>query len=225
MSAGSLADAEALIEKEFPIGLIVNQTPESDSASWIGDSGEISRMHDVPVIRCSIPSPSWLRQNGDLADCLTKPVSRERLTQTVSRFCHGPSKILVVDDDPGFVSLITRMLLSMDEHHRILPAFGGSQAVALARLEKPDLILLDLLMPEMDGFEVIRALRDGPAVACKMVAVTATSYAEEALLQRGCYFTVTQPRGLSTVAVVDLLNEVFRVSKPHYADSMTRAKD
>ncbi len=224
LQTDSLAEADALIAQEYPVGVIINQRPD-EAGAWIGDSGEIGRHNDVPVLRCSLPSPSWLQENADLAECLTKPVTRERLAQTVERWCHAPSTILVVDDDPGFVSLMTRMLTSLGHNHRILAAYGGEQAITVARSEKPDLVLLDLLMPDMDGFEVLDALRREPAPGRRIVAVTATSYAEEALLKRGCYFALTQPQGLPTATVVDLLNGVFQVVRPCYADSMTRVKD
>jgi len=65
-----------------------------------------------------------------------------------------------VDDEPATVELLTDMLGS--QGYRVLSAPDGRQGIELARAERPDLIVLDLLMPEVTGFEVVRELRGHP---------------------------------------------------------------
>jgi DNA-binding response OmpR family regulator len=72
-----------------------------------------------------------------------------------------PEKILIVDDDLDTLRLVGLML--QHQGYRIVAASGGIQAIGLAQSEKPDLILLDIMMPEMDGYEVARKLRTDPA--------------------------------------------------------------
>lgn len=68
--------------------------------------------------------------------------------------------ILVVDDDLQTVKLISLML--QRKGYRVTPATSGAQALAKAETEQPDLIILDVMMPDMDGFEVCRRLRSNP---------------------------------------------------------------
>jgi CheY-like chemotaxis protein len=68
------------------------------------------------------------------------------------------SAILVVDDDPNVLDMHVRMLESR-VNSRILKARNGRQALEIFAQECPDLVLLDLMMPEMDGFEVLREMR------------------------------------------------------------------
>ena len=70
------------------------------------------------------------------------------------------TKVLIVDDDPDMRLAIASVLSSRDYH--ITEAGDGEEALRKLREEKPDLILLDLLMPKMDGFAVLRILRDSP---------------------------------------------------------------
>ncbi len=67
------------------------------------------------------------------------------------------NKIMVVDDEPRIVSVIESYLKQYG--HEVITAFDGKQALALADKEKPDLIVLDIMMPEMDGYEVLRQHR------------------------------------------------------------------
>ena len=66
--------------------------------------------------------------------------------------------ILLVDDDPDISSV---MALALNErNYTVLNAYDGLQAIALAKLEKPDIIVLDVMLPEFNGFEVLKRLKE-----------------------------------------------------------------
>jgi len=69
-----------------------------------------------------------------------------------------PEKILLADDDPDIVEVISMLL--EDEGYELVVAKDGAEALEKIKLENPDLIILDLLMPHVDGFEVFNMLRD-----------------------------------------------------------------
>jgi pilus assembly protein CpaE len=72
-----------------------------------------------------------------------------------------PAKILVADDDTMLQRLISSTLKL--EHHEIVQAANGQEALDLVRTERPDLVILDVMMPEINGFDVCAALRKDPA--------------------------------------------------------------
>jgi two-component system alkaline phosphatase synthesis response regulator PhoP len=72
-------------------------------------------------------------------------------------------RILVVDDDPEIVRLL-RAYLEQDGF-RVFAAYGGSEAMRILRSERPDLVLLDLMLPERDGWDVTRIVRSDPTLA------------------------------------------------------------
>jgi len=72
-------------------------------------------------------------------------------------------RLLLVDDDPAFLELMTHVLRA--EGRELITAANGEEALAEARLRIPDLIILDIKMPRMDGFTLIRRLRSEPAFA------------------------------------------------------------
>ncbi|MBT7648728.1 MAG: PleD family two-component system response regulator, partial [Rhodospirillaceae bacterium] len=90
-------------------------------------------------------------------------------------------RILVVDDQPLNVKLLEAKLTS--EYYDVLTANGGAAAIRIATEERPDLILLDVMMPDMDGYEVCRVLRDQPATMhIPIVMVTALSDSADRVL-------------------------------------------
>ncbi len=217
LAARDVDEAEALIESHHPLAVVVNLPPDAPRQNWLGPIGRLSARYSVPVLRCSIPSLSWLQQSAGLDDCLSKPVSREMLRSVLARYCPGPGKVLVVDDDQGFVNLISRMLGTMEVTREVFVAYGGAEALRLAHTARPDVILLDLLMPEMDGFAVVEAIHRDPQLRKTwIVALTATSYAEEALRRRGGHLTLSQSQGLSTGTLMRLLNAALEVVQPDY---------
>lgn len=85
-----------------------------------------------------------------------------------------PAKILVIDDEESNRKLL-EVLVQADGHITIAAA-DGEAGIALAFAEKPDVILLDLMMPGLDGFEVVRRLKNNPATASLPIVVVTALY-------------------------------------------------
>jgi DNA-binding response OmpR family regulator len=89
----------------------------------------------------------------------------------MSKAQHAAS-ILVVDDDPEIVTMLSTRLTKRG--YKVSTASDGHRALELAKREKPDLVLLDVMMPGKSGWEVARALKQDPVTATiKIVMVTA----------------------------------------------------
>jgi len=85
------------------------------------------------------------------------------------------TKILLVDDDPDFVEA-TKIILE-SAPYEVEVAYNGTEALAKVRKEKPDLIILDIIMPEQDGFKVCKALKEDPELS-KIPIIMLTSLSE-----------------------------------------------
>ena len=114
-------------------------------------------------------------------DYLTKPIAVSELTQALDQqWPADPVKVnqprrtfLVVDDDPATLDLHARIVQTQAPTNRVLKANNGRAALAILAREAVDLVLLDLLMPELDGFGVLEAMRAQPATrAIPVIVVT-----------------------------------------------------
>jgi GAF domain-containing protein/CheY-like chemotaxis protein len=150
---------------------------------------------EIPVIMLTIVDDRNLGYALGASDYLTKPIDRERLVSVLKQHRRdGP--VLVVDDDAEVRQLLRRMLES--EGFAVVEAENGRVALERLRGESPSLILLDLMMPEMDGFEFVAELRrhDGWR-AIPIVVITARDLSRddrerlnghvEKILQKGTY--------------------------------------
>lgn len=120
-------------------------------------------------------------------------------------------KILVVDDDRKTVDLI-KLYLEKDGY-RVLAAFDGQQALELARQKRPDLIVLDLMLPQVDGLDVCRILRAESGVPIIMLTARTTEEDKLLGLDLGADDYVTKP--FSPREVVARVKAVLRRSQPH----------
>jgi adenylate cyclase len=105
-----------------------------------------------------------------------------------------PAKILVVDDTPRNVKLLADLLTV--KGYSVVTAASGREALALVEAEQPDLVLLDVVMPEMSGYEVCRAIRAQPATAMlPVIMVTALDPGEERVkgIEAGADDFLTKP--------------------------------
>ncbi|MGI6379470.1 MAG: ATP-binding protein [Anaerolineae bacterium] len=207
-------EVDAQIEAHHPVMLVVNRPPDADPASWVDIPPGAAERYALPVVRCSIPSGAWMREADSIDDCVSKPISLDMLRRVLGD--EPPASVLVVDDDRGFVSLIRRMLRALDYGGRVMMAYNGEDAVELARSFEPELILLDLVLPGIDGFGVASACRRLDGETPRIVAVTATSYASEFLQRRGSRITLTRAGGISTGRVVEFLSLIPELVTPDY---------
>ena len=161
---------------------------------------------DVPVVMVTIVDDKNLGYTLGAADYLTKPVDRKTLLATMHRLQAG-GEVLVVDDEPSVRELTRRMLEA--EAIQVREARDGAEALAEIRRRPPGLIILDLMMPVMDGFEFLRQLRQDPGISdLPVIVVTAKDLTEEDRAQLDSL--VTQVLHKSSLAREDLLGRVRR---------------
>jgi CheY-like chemotaxis protein len=129
----------------------------------------------IPVIVCSIDEQRERAFRMGAADFLVKSIDEQTLLDAVRKIEleRDSRKILIIDDQPESIRLV-RDALSADERFKVLEAIGGAQGLDVVRSHWPDLIILDLRMPEMDGFTVFEALKaDAETATIPVLVVTA----------------------------------------------------
>ncbi len=118
-------------------------------------------------------------------------------------------KVLLADDEEGILALVVATLKNEDRYH-LLVARDGQEALMIARQQKPDLAMLDILMPRMDGDEVCRALKDDPATA-QTTVVLLTALDPEVAWRRGLEASaddyLTKP--FSPTALLEKVEEIL----------------
>jgi YesN/AraC family two-component response regulator len=148
---------------------------------------------DVPVVFYSLPEE---RESGSVLELnyLAKPLGSSELAQAIERHdltgqeSQAAQTILVVEDDPQLLNLHMRMVQTQLPGSRVVPARNGREALEVMEHTRPALVLLDLMMPEVDGFKVLEAMRrreitrDVPVIVLTAQSLTET---EMARLQQG----------------------------------------
>jgi PAS domain S-box-containing protein len=128
---------------------------------------DIEALAQVPVVVITLAASEMAPAVGAAA-VLNKPISRSQLTATLAGLGLPPLArrtytVMVVDDDPKAVEVIATFL--PPPAYAVVRAYGGSEAIVLAQRLRPDLILLDLMMPDVNGFDVVNALQKSSETA------------------------------------------------------------
>lgn len=170
--------------------------------------------YNTPVVRCFVPGePEAARQLG-VVDYLVKPVSITKLQTNIEKR-YGPEAktILVVDDEPDELHLFVRMLESMPTRHRILQATDGGRALSMMRNRKPDIVLMDLVMPSMDGFQVLAEKSHDPSISnIPVIVISARDPIGEPIL--GNTLSVSQSGGFTVTNLMDCLQVLTDILSP-----------
>jgi AraC-like DNA-binding protein len=165
MVVGPTTDWLARLIAAPPGAVVLGQSPDSERG-W--ETLRVLKSHpatrDIPVLFYSLMRGGESGAALDL-DWVAKPVGAAELARALDR--QGLSRvkeeqtILVVDDEPGVLEMNVRIARSQSPSCRVLTARDGREALALIRQERPDLVLLDLMMPELDGFGVLEGMQQG----------------------------------------------------------------
>jgi CheY-like chemotaxis protein len=126
---------------------------------------------------------------------------------------HHPGVLLVADDDEDTRALFRTLLTARG--HRVVEARDGAECLEAARTARPDLLMLDLRMPGLDGFEVMNRLRSDPSTAAlPVLAITAMAEAtiQERALKAGCAGILVKP--VSPREVMTLVERLLVRARP-----------
>ena len=131
-------------------------------------------LRDVPVVILTVVDERDVGLALGAVDYLVKPVSRDALLACLARHVAPPLgdgriKVMAVDDDPAALALIRGVL--EPEGFDVVVSDGGADALARASAVMPDVVVCDLMMPEVDGFDVVAGLKRDPRTAAVPILV------------------------------------------------------
>ena len=154
--------ALALARKVRPDAITLDiMMPRMDGWSVLTALKSDPELAEIPVIVVTITTDRGVALSLGAADFMTKPVERNRLVSVLNTLLHGRGSVLLIEDEPQARDLTKRQLQRLDL--QVIETTNGREAIAwLTSNPAPGMILLDLLMPEMDGFSVLDAIEKHP---------------------------------------------------------------
>ncbi|MBI2939525.1 MAG: response regulator, partial [Chloroflexi bacterium] len=159
-------------------------------------------LRSLPTLSCALRTRREIAQDLRVAGYLAKPVTREQVRTALRQLGRPINRLLIVDDDPEMVSLLARMSRSLFRRCQVHRAHGGEECLRLMRESRPDVVLLDLIMPDVDGYTVLEAMRDDASLTdIPVVVVSAKRPGDDAVVIR--HFEVSRDSGLSVAELMD----------------------
>lgn len=157
-----------LLQKSPAHAVIINTAAPGDLRKTV----EQARLdiRDTPIIGCSIPPQMDHALTAGAVDYLIKPVTQSDLREAIEAIETPVKRILLVDDLADIRQLFTRILHRIDPAFEVITATNGFEALEQMRQTPPDLVLLDIVMPGMDGWQVLdhkkkdESIRDIPVI-------------------------------------------------------------
>lgn len=211
MPALTLEEAIEEISRTPAQALLVNTMRVTETVERLHCLGSLP--YGVPVLVCSIPGIEQAIGELGVTDYLVKPVSRDVLLSALKRIGENVKTVLVVDDEPDALRLFGRMLGEGEPSYRVLRASDGRQALEILRREPVDALLLDLVMPEMDGFQLL-AIRNEDAVLRRIPVILISARDPLAQPVVSHVLAVTCRGGLSVPQLLRSINALRTILGP-----------
>ena len=161
IEAASGAEGLAAARAHRPAAIILDIImPHQDGWSVLRALKNDPELCEIPVILATILADRELGLSLGAVEYLTKPIDTERLVRTIEACGNGKRDVLIVDDDQASRDFLRRILTK--KNWQVHEASDGVRGIELMKRLSPRLVLLDLLMPEMDGFETLSEMQQIP---------------------------------------------------------------
>ncbi|MHB1294162.1 MAG: ATP-binding protein [Anaerolineae bacterium] len=217
----AIEDLPAAIEANAPVALLINEAPFAAASQPEADDEPFDLQAfphmdlDIPIITCWVPERGPLMDGIGDADYLAKPVARSQMLDRMHKVAPDAKSVLLVDDDPQARQLFGRMLSSLSRDLVILDAEDGDTALELLVERRPDLLILDLVMPNKDGFAVLEEkAADERICDIPTIIVSARDPVRGPIVSRS--LTVTRQDGLSTRDLTLAVQALARALQPRF---------
>ncbi len=203
-------NVRALVDYHQPLALLIDAACETDTPpAWLN---ELPR--DLPIVHVALPGSLNSARALGIKNYLIKPVLREQLLDAIAQLEAPVRSILIVDDDPELVDLISRMLQSSGNEYELRIAYQGIEALGILMQHPVDLMLLDMMMPELGGIDVLFAMKQEAALANIPVIVISGQPTEEITPEVGLALRVTRAQDTSLLQVLTCLNALVKGLPP-----------
>ncbi|MCB8969165.1 MAG: response regulator [Ardenticatenaceae bacterium] len=177
----------------------------------------------VPVISCSLPSRTWMADAFGALACLNKPINFELLNRIIDEV-GGVQNLLVVDDNSGICQLVERGLSARSEPLAVRVAYDGESGLSAMRQQPPDLLLLDLIMPGLNGREVFDIMQQDAALAqIPVVLLTATDFISEQFAGQTSQLVIQRSQLFQPVELLQCIQPIVKALQPRYGNWLADA--
>ncbi len=177
IAAQSVEEAIRLMEAIQPSAMVVSNEQDKNLLT-----AAAQRAGQSPaVIVCPMPSGRRAMQIYGATDYLVKPVTQQALHSAIQRINIVPYNVLVIDDDQDIVRMFGRMIQTLPGVQEVWKAYSGREGLALMRYQRPDLVILDVLMPDVDGLTTLQMMQNDPTLCDIPVIIASASGATEAI--------------------------------------------
>ncbi|ANY69457.1 hypothetical protein BBD42_25455 [Paenibacillus sp. BIHB 4019] len=199
--------------------------PNMDGWSVLNALKNDAELADIPVVIWSMTSDRQQGYTLGVSEYLTKPVERERMIRVMDKYIKQSDdhQILVIEDDATTSELMTKLL--QREGYVVAQARNGRLALEHMASVMPSLILLDLMMPEMDGFQFISELRKhGEWNEIPVVVVTAKSITQEERQKLNSYAkNIIQKEKLEYHSLLSEIRRLMALAKDNKSEAAPQA--
>jgi len=191
--------------------LVVNAPPTEQSD--ILDSALAGLSYEIPILTCWIPGNEEIANQMNVADYLIKPVTSKKILSTLESLGDNINSILLVDDNPEILQLFSRILSGVEKDFRVLRAKSGQRALDLLRERHPDVMLLDLVMTGMSGFQVLQIKSQDPSI-CEIPVVVISSQDPRGEPIVSNMLNLTRKDGLSMRDLIACIQTISEILSP-----------
>jgi len=210
-----LDQARHAAQQLMPEAVVVDAACEKLDPAHLDVLAQAWQMPSTPFLACPLPGEEPLHRRLAADGYLIKPISRQNLWDMLRQFGEDIDSILIVDDDHDFVRMLSRMLDNPLRRYQVIGAHSGHEGLEMLRHHQPDLVLLDLMLPDISGLQVIKRVRSTPTGRQLPIVIVSARGEIDHLEPLNGTVCITKAEGLTPGEIVRWVQEVLHTTTKH----------
>jgi signal transduction histidine kinase/CheY-like chemotaxis protein len=205
LSTGSLEEASREMEAASARLMVIN-SPDADADSRLS----FTNPFNVPVVTCWMPGREEAARQLGVVHYLLKPVEQKVLLSSLDEIGKEDLSVLLVDDDPETTQLFARIISLARPAARVIRAGSGREALQLMKERKPDVVVLDFVLPDLTGFDLLAEKDLDPGIQ-KIPVIIVSSVDPSGIPIVANRFSVRCTNGMSVREFLNCLSAISEI--------------
>jgi CheY-like chemotaxis protein/nitrogen-specific signal transduction histidine kinase len=215
LTSRNVSQVQRQIADLQPRGILTDEASGAAIVDQLGRALEETPVLKTPLIVCPMPGEPQIGSLRQAKAYLVKPVTRQDLLDTLRTFGEQIETILVVDDEDDALRLFSHYLQDdVVRPYKVIIAHNGREALGAMSRTMPDLILLDLLMPIMDGYRFLEEIQANPSWADIPVVLVSSRDAQDQRQPIEGWVKARVPRGMDASQLIRAVDDLIRALQP-----------
>ncbi len=198
-------EAQHMAQRIQPQCLVIDSAHDELDVANLQTLAQAWSLGHIPLIACPLPGEALMQQQLAVKGYLIKPISAQTIHDLLRQFDNNIERVMVIDDNHDFTLMLARLLSRPSHPYNVTIAYNGQEGLALLERHQPQLIFLDLQLPDINGVQLIERIRECPGFETIPIIVLSGEDKVDTVNSHGIPLVLVRDTGITASDIIQFI--------------------